>query len=191
MKVALNATMIRTPAKDDPQTPTENHRRLDFIVSAGADGLKPAAHLKPVRQRMPTLDEEYFRECVEKLRHEDDSAIHCLMKMPTDLVIPLATNAFRTEEDATMREALVHIVWQQRCSEAVPLMAEAIHDTDPRVWKEAIDGLVTLALPESQIVLEKARSVRPNRSTGGKYSFLEWVDDALQQLASLKSPGHT
>jgi|GEM_PF-1264015 len=140
---------------------------------------------------MPSLDEDYCRECIENLRRGDSSSIHCLMEMSTDQMIPLATRAFRTEEDATMREDLVHVVWQQRCSEAVPLMAEAIYDTDPRGWKEAIDGLVALALPESQTVLEKARSVQSDRSTGGNYSFVEWIDDALQQLASMRQLSDT
>jgi hypothetical protein len=56
------------------------------------------------------------------------------------------------------RALIVEAVWQHRQPTSVDFLAIALDDPHPDVWKQALDGLVTLASPESRKVLELAKS---------------------------------
>jgi hypothetical protein len=59
-------------------------------------------------------------------------------------IIPDLIDTYRVEPDASVRELLVEVVWQHRQASTIPFLGEALHDAEPVVWKQAIDGLVSL-----------------------------------------------
>lgn len=83
--------------------------------------------------------------------------------------------AFRGESDGPCRAFLVEVIWQHRQQSAVPFLTEALSDPDDAVWRQALDGLVTLASPESLAALRIARESRDD-------TFREWIDEAIEQV---------
>ncbi len=94
--------------------------------------------------------------------------------------LPHLTSAFLCESRPEVRATLVEVIWQTRSPEVITFLAQALEDPDPAVWKEALDGLVSIGGPQSIAVNQCARA---NSSTNAaKYELLGWLDEALEQL---------
>jgi hypothetical protein len=72
----------------------------------------------------------------------------------------------REAEQPEHRAFLVHVIWQIRDRSAVDFLGAALSDPDPEVWKEALDGLVTLGGPTA----------------------LGWIDRMLEQVGQGELP---
>jgi hypothetical protein len=94
-------------------------------------------------------------------------------------ILPELMAAFPSERDSQVRAFLVEVIWQHRQPSAVSFLGEAVHDSAPEVWKQAIDGLVTLASPAALAVLRAAKTKRPNSD-----GFHHWIDEAIDQAES-------
>lgn len=125
--------------------------------------------------------EEPFDYYLDRLRNGDSEAIFGLMELGPE-ALPLIEKAIASVQNSSVRQDLVHVAWQTRVPTSIKILASSMNDPSPAVWKEAIDGLVTLASPEAVDVLRRAREQAPDRPTHGRYSFIEWIDDALQQI---------
>ena len=84
--------------------------------------------------------------------------------------------AFRAEADPVVRDVLVEAAWKLRTPGVHGLLAEALDDPDPRVWRQALDGLTSLASEESLRVLEAARDRRGPTDD----DFSTWIDQAIE-----------
>ena len=93
--------------------------------------------------------------------------------------LPALIESYRAEADPVVRALIVEAVWQLRTHESIDFLAEAIQDPDAIVWKQALDGLVTLASPEALSVLEGAR----DRIGNDREEFREWVDGAIEDVS--------
>ncbi len=122
-----------------------------------------------------------FNYYLTALRAGSDDALHRLLEMPPE-ILPMVVAAYSTEEDPAVRAALVHVAWEQRSADALPILETALNDPVPAVWKEALDGVVVLGSPEARRILLSARRVRPDRETDGSYTFEEWIADAIKQI---------
>ena len=129
---------------------------------------------------------EEFDHYVARLRSGDPDAVFSLMELPPPSVLPLLEGAFSAEPDPQVREDLVHVAWQTRVPAALTMLTSAMDDPEPRVWKEAIDGLVVLGTAEAAVVLREAKLRNANRNTSGRYSFSDWIDDALAQIGDVR-----
>lgn len=97
----------------------------------------------------------------------------------SSLVVPL-TEAFRAEKDPGVRIFLLEVLWQQRDFAAIRVLAAALNDSDARIWKEALNGLVALPSAESIAALKEARQ-RAFDSDDEKRQFLVWLEEATDQ----------
>jgi len=121
------------------------------------------------------VETDYY---ISEARNGDfDAAYHGLIELPNDL-LPDLEDAYRSEADPVIRALIVEAVWQHRLPSSVDFLAIALEDPHPEVWKEALDGLVTLASPESRKVLELAKS----RMAGHDATFRAWVTEAIDQV---------
>jgi hypothetical protein len=113
--------------------------------------------------------------------HEGDgsTAFHGLIQLPAD-ALPELASAFRGASDTRLRAFLLQVIWQIRHESAVPVLSEALHDREPLVWKEAIDGLVVLASPASLNALRSARS-RQCATPRETAEYREWLEEAIDQ----------
>jgi len=100
--------------------------------------------------------------------------------------LPELIAVFSAERDAQVRAFIVEVVWQHRQQSTIPFLGEALHDSEPTVWRQALDGLVSLASPAALEVLRSARTRRfPNpRDTA---EFRHWLQEAIVQ-AELGTP---
>lgn len=72
---------------------------------------------------------------------------------------------------------LVEAIWQHRQPSVIGFLADVLGDPVPVVWKQALDGLVTLASPESMRVL---RSAADNECDAERRA---WIEEAIEQSA--------
>jgi len=111
-------------------------------------------------------------------RHREN-AFFGLLEMDHD-ALPELIAAFRAERDTQVGAFLVEIIWQHRQQPMVSFLGEALHDSAPAVWKEALDGLVTLASPAALEILRSART-RQFPSQRQTDEFRRWLDEAIAQ----------
>lgn len=132
---------------------------------------------------MANLDStaKYVEFYLEKLRQgEFETAFHGLTEASRS-VIPRLIDAFHQERSPSIRAELVSIIWNHRQPEAAFFLAEALNDLDPKVWKSALDGLVTLASPAALQILQAASSRElPNKKQTEE--FRQWVSEAITQV---------
>jgi hypothetical protein len=122
---------------------------------------------------------EDLKDEVERLLSElhgprSEDALCSLTGIPEAL--PLVEEAFTRASDGARRADIVHCMWQFRNPEALPTLALALHDADDRVWKESLDGLVTLGGAASLLVLEGEL----NRTVPAVKR--EWIEEAIGQI---------
>jgi HEAT repeat protein len=110
---------------------------------------------------------------------ETESVLCALRNLPGEAVEPLAC-AFRVERDDARRTLIVEAIWQLRDECAVPVLLEALTDPHSGVWKEALDGLVTLGGAEATAGLETASSIVAGLPD--MQLRLEWCQEALDQI---------
>jgi len=123
---------------------------------------------------------EKIRTYLEDFKKDDSQNAFCaLTNLPHD-VLPELIATFKKEQEKRVRVFLVETIWQHRQQSVIPFLAEVLHDPDPDVWKEALDGLVTLASPQA---VEAHRSAKQRQFKDDKdaQEFREWIDEAIEQ----------
>jgi len=117
---------------------------------------------------------------LRRLRAGDfESAFHGLIDLDPDIIHPLIA-AYHAEKSPAICSELLRIIGEFRTPLALPVLSEAVRERRDHRWKEALDGLVTLASPESAAVLESVlrdEAVAPNPDS----EYIAWVREALEQ----------
>lgn len=108
-----------------------------------------------------------IQEYLERFRRGDgESAFFGLTEMEHD-VLPELIAAFKKERDSRVRAFLVEIIWQHRQQSVIPFLAEVLHDPEPDVWKEALDGKGRISFTAS--IRRPAFRENPSVSTSARY----------------------
>ena len=124
---------------------------------------------------MISMTREDVAGLVEAVCRGDDNAFHALIEA-SPVVVPLLTEQFAQKRDGESRARIVEVIWQRRESESTRFLSIALEDSHPAVWKEAIDGLVTIGGPESRHVLTVFITKYPHDARAA------WVSEALGQV---------
>src|SRR5262245_57005125 len=82
-------------------------------------------------------------------------AFHSLVELGS-AALPLLAERFLEQGDGALRAEIVVIADQMRTPDALTLFERALGDSEPAVWKAALDALVALATPQAVAVLESA-----------------------------------
>ncbi len=127
---------------------------------------------------------EYADYYIKRLKGPDsDDAYYSLIEAD-DGIIPILIERFRSEKDSAIRSELVEIIWQHRNLDTVEFLSEALEDTAPQVWKNALDGLVALAGPKAMQVLRSAQNrVFPKQRQTDE--FQAWLKEAIEQAEEM------
>ena len=96
-----------------------------------------------------------------------------------EAAIPHLVEAYRAEADPTVRALIVEAVWQIRSHASIDFLGEALQDPSGEVWRQALDGLVTLATPESLRILEGALET----TKAGDEDFQTWIEGAIEDVS--------
>lgn len=110
---------------------------------------------------------------------QKDAAFFGLIERPG--LLPILTNAFRGEPDSDVRVFLIKVLWEHRDPALLPVLGEALTDRNADVWKEALNGLVTLASSASLSILNRALA-EPVLDRSGQTKFASWVNEAIEQV---------
>lgn len=116
---------------------------------------------------------EFIAHYLERLRKAGGPIDVC---SPLDALDPQILQQYAlSEQNEDVRAYLVEIIWQQRLPESVPFLARMLSDPSKKVWKVALDGLITLGTDEALVALKAARA-------GASAEQLEYIDEAIGQL---------
>jgi hypothetical protein len=126
--------------------------------------------------------EDRVAELVGQLHGRSRASALCNLTGLGTAAIPLVEAAYGREANATRRATLVQALSQFRDTAVLPALSAGLRDLDDRVWKEALDGIVTvggsLALP----VLRTAREAVGTFKDAAERR--RWIDEAVEQVTS-------
>ena len=115
-------------------------------------------------------------QLVNALCDGDDDAFHTLIEADR-AIIPLLIQQFTAQTYGADRARIIEVIWQHRDKATIPFLAWALNDPHSDVWKQALDGLVTIGGIESRNALIGFRSdiaVDNERAS--------WADEAIGQI---------
>lgn len=121
-----------------------------------------------------------IQEYLERFRQGDrENAFFGLTEMEHE-ALPELIGEFNKERNNRTRAFLVEVIWQHRQQEVIPFLAGVLHDPEPEVWKEALDGLVALV---SEPALDALRSARAREFLRQRdtQEFRRWLEEAIEQ----------
>jgi HEAT repeat protein len=124
------------------------------------------------------LDSGSIDHFIEGLRSGEEKAFHALIEAPHAVLGTLIAR-FHAEGDPDLRASIVEVVWQHRQSNSVPFLAQALADSCEEVWKQALDGLVTIGGPSA---VEAVSAFKSACDPGDPQA--EWLAEALGQLGA-------
>ena len=128
-----------------------------------------------MRQFAPQID-----YCLQLVRSGDaDTAFHTLLDIGPE-VLPELVGVFWKEHDVEVREFLVKAIWEYRHHSAIPFLREALNDPEQRVWRQALDGLVTIDSPASLAAM-RAAMAREFANHDAKQEFRGCLEEAFEQ----------
>lgn len=108
-----------------------------------------------------------------------ENAYYGLLELGPE-AFPALVPAIRAEGDLALKRVLLEIVWQYRDPSAVPFLLEMLHEPNPEIWKEALDGLVTLASGEALEGLLARRGALAELAA--KTDAMAWLEQAIEQV---------
>jgi hypothetical protein len=152
-------------------------------IARRCEELRPlAAERQDLSQtsRMSQSAENRVGHLIADLDRSDEEVVLCALRaIGLEAVQPLAA-AYQRKPKAQHRTFLIHALWDLRDPRAIPTLTAALRDENASVWKEALDGLVTLggvaaisALEESRLAIERLPDAAVRR---------KWIDEALEQV---------
>ena len=105
-----------------------------------------------------------------------EDAFHGLRELGP-AALPAMQSAYRDEADPIVRALLVEVIGHHRQPSTIDFLADALEDSAPVVWKQALDGLVALASPDS---LRALRSAADREADEDRRA---WIEEAADQTA--------
>ena len=91
-------------------------------------------------------------QLVNALCDGDDDAFHTLIEADS-AILPMLIQQFRARTYGADRTRIIEVIWQHRDKATIPFLASALNDPHSDVWKQALDGLVTIGGIESHNAL--------------------------------------
>jgi HEAT repeat protein len=118
------------------------------------------------------MKEDEFQYYIDRIMVED--SFFSLIKAGPEILPKLETQ-FNKESFPDRRAAITRIIGEYRNSTSLGFLSRALSDPTDIVWKEALDGLVTIGGEEARKIM---RSTLSNSNQEKK----EWILEALNQI---------
>jgi hypothetical protein len=115
---------------------------------------------------------------VSALCDGDENAYHTLIEANDDIV-PALIEQFASAGNGERRAKIVEVIWQHRHPTTVSFLASTLSDPHPDVWKQALDGLVTIGGTQSLNALNDHLDRIPQDD--GRFA---WIIEAIDQIKS-------
>jgi hypothetical protein len=96
--------------------------------------------------------------------------------------LPHFIAAIKEERDPRRRSRLIRVVWQFRDRSALPILAEALQDPDEQVWRDTLDGIVTLGGDQALQLLHDAQRAMLGVGEPLAVTKRSWIEEAIEQV---------
>jgi hypothetical protein len=97
-----------------------------------------------------------------------------------EVTLPYLVEAFERTQSREVQQRIGEVVCQLRAPAALPFLQELLNGSDSRLWKLALDGLVTLGGNPAirNVVVETLVAARENANADKR----AWIDEAIEQV---------
>jgi hypothetical protein len=120
------------------------------------------------------------------LQDGGDEAMFFNLKDLGRSALPRLMDEAQKPENRPNRAFLVHVIWQMRDPSSVDFLGACLADPDANVWKEALDGLVTIGGPAATSWIVRTRG-ELRQGTVASDMKDEWLVEALDQMRDRQS----
>lgn len=124
--------------------------------------------------------EQQIEELVAELGGPNQDGAECTLVELGKPAIAMLIAAYARERDPSRRASIVYVLWQSREVSVMPMLAKALLDVDGKVWKQALDGIVTFGGSAAINVLSAARDSAAHLPDGS--TRREWIEEAIAQV---------
>jgi HEAT repeat protein len=118
------------------------------------------------------MQEEEFLNYVDRIMEED--SFFALIEAGSE-IIPKLEVQFWKETFPERRAAIVRIIWEFRNKDTIQFLSEALNESSDVIWKEALNGLITIGG-------ENVRNILDSAIIQSKQIKREWILEAIGQL---------
>lgn len=101
---------------------------------------------------LTTMNASDVSQLVNALCDGDENAFHTLLEADKS-ILPVLIRQFTDHANGADRSRIIEVIWQHRDKATIPFLASALNDPHSDVWKQALDGLVTIGGIESHNAL--------------------------------------
>ncbi len=122
------------------------------------------------------MDANKISQLLESVCHGDEDAFHTFLEIGREF-IPSLIDKYAATAEGEQRARIVEAIWQHRSSSTIPFLATALLDPHSEVWKQALDGLVTIGGPMAYSALKETLTTFPRDDIR-----FEWIEEAMSQL---------
>ena len=125
---------------------------------------------------------------IDQLTEPDaDDACHALLKLGPS-AIPVLAEALRVATNANARKRLAEVIAHNRAAEALPYLLTLLDNSEPEIWKTAIDGLVMLGTdkPAARDDILNCLRAAAQRASSARH---DWIREAIEQIELIDGPG--
>jgi HEAT repeat protein len=126
------------------------------------------------------MSSEIIAHYLHQLRQsKNEDAFFALIHLDESQV-PDLINAYHDQTNLDIQPLLVEIVSHYKLPTSLDFLMGALQSSNPQVWKNALDGIVSIGGQASIQVLEEEKQ----RLQGGKNfsERFEWIEEAIQQI---------
>jgi hypothetical protein len=110
---------------------------------------------------------------------DSDNACHSLWELG-EVALPYLVEAFETTRSREVQLRIGEVVCQLRVAGALPLLKELLNNSDPALWKVALDGLVLLA--DNPLIRGDVVDTLVAAREAANTEKRSWIDEAIEQL---------
>lgn len=130
------------------------------------------------KPKMTSDIDELLNFYVEQLGHQNnEDAFHSLLEFEGN-ILPSLFERYEQQDDADVKANLIEIVWRRKQDQQIlQFLSKAANDTNPIIWKAAIDGIVSIGGHEALKLLKDID--RQVESSKNKH---EWIAEAITQI---------
>lgn len=108
--------------------------------------------------------------------NDSDDAFHTLVEADNS-IIPSLIQQFTSRAWGVERARIIEVIWQRRDKTTIPFLASALNDEYLEVWKQAIDGLVTIGGDHS---VDALKTILGQLNDNDARS--PWIAEAIDQI---------
>ena len=122
------------------------------------------------------MNDRDVRDLVSALCDGNESAYHTLVEANHDIV-PLLIDLFAEVDHGKCRAMIVEVIWQHRLPNTVSFLVSILNNPYPEIWKQALDGLVTIGGAQSIKALKDCLDRIPPDD-----ERFPWFTEAIDQI---------